>query len=213
METDMKRFAIAIAASIVAATSFAAPGAEAGRLGFHFSPAFIPAPKYYDHGYRQPRHESRYERRQRIYETDRYSESRRRRAAIAKQKRLEAARERQAEERRQAAIEAAAQRRLVAKRNAERARVEASNAAASPPPPPTKKIAAASHAPVPTEALLTRQEVKSTPKTASAVASANEIEPATVTVDSVEAVEKPAELGCKKFLPGAGVTISVPCAD
>ncbi|MFM1813372.1 MAG: hypothetical protein RLZ98_67 [Pseudomonadota bacterium] len=206
----MKRMIIAIAAGLVAATAFTAPEARAGGFGIHLSPVFIPTPRFHGNGYARRnwrhRYEDRYERRERRMRAERLYEQKRRRAAIA--------RERAAEAKRRAASAAAAEHAAEQKRIAA-AEAAAALAAASPPPLPARKVVTAAISPVPTEALLTRQETRPRPNREGAVASSNDTDGQSVVIEPVqpEASSEPAALGCKMFLPGAGLTVSVPCEN
>lgn len=194
----MKVFALALAAGIMAASAFNATEAEAGRIGFHFNPIFLPKPHYYGprHTYRSYDYEDLYDiRDRRRMRSQRALEVQRRRAAAAQQKQ-ELARFKAAK---------AAERRQTAKQEAMREKVAAAKveAVAAPPPLPARNAITASSVSIPTEALLTQQETGDKSIRAS------------VSLEQSEAAmpAAPVGLGCKQFLPSAGITISVPCSN
>lgn len=198
----MKRIVIALAAGIIATAAIPTQEAQAGRFGFRFSPIFLPKPQFYSHSYRSRDwdDEDKYEARARRYRAQRFNQMDRRSAAIQARKQKEAAR-------RQAAAEAAERRlaekraRITAKKATDQETETTKTTEVAPPPVPTRKVTVA-NAPFPTEAVLTNQE------------SGTKFIPPVASFDQAEVTKPapPAELTCKQFLPGAGITISIPCS-
>ena len=216
-ESDMKRLLLALATGMIALTGLSAPQAQAGGgFGLHLSPVFIPTPRY--HGRRLRRHswdfEGRYERRKRRARARRrLLEIKRRRAAAAKRRRLEAARRRAAEARRLARVRKEAARRKAEKEVAVKTPTE-NTVVSNSPPVPAKKTTTVATAPVPTEALLTKQEAQpGAQKSAATVAASSQAiaKPSTIAPVEIEKSASTSGANCKKFLPGPGLTISVPC--
>ncbi len=219
----MKRLMIALATSAIAAASLGTTSAEAGgRLGFHFSPVFIPKPHYSGDYHRRGgwEYEDRLRRKRRLRRLRakrRRAEHRRwlaqqRRKAIAKKKRL--ARIRAEKERRARLAREQADQKAAQKAAQTTALQTPTPQATTPPPLPEKRKKVVSRAPVPTEALLTRQDQKSK-RIATPTKQASKPQPsrkADVTQPNAGVPKATTSaLKCRKFLPGAGITISVAC--
>ena len=201
--------AIAIATSIIAAATLAAPTAEAGmRIHFGFPIGSFIAGGGHHHHHRHHCYDDysfRRAERYRAYERAQAAEA----ARLRREKAAAVAAARRAKKEQQAAAAVAA------KAEAERRAAEAATLAAAKKKQQAVALAAAESN---QEALAAKEDVAvlatSNPTTAPEVSASNSEPVKTASVSSLQKPEgnEPAKLECKRYFANVGMTISVPCS-